>query len=746
MADYTSRAEVHGVVSLDDQMTRKLAGMQRTLDRLGTIGGKALSNLGRNIERLAIAGGIAGFFLVKDIVGAAAEFQDAMAAVEKTLDAASKTPANLKRINDGLIEMSKRIPVTAVELAEIAKIAGQLGIEGADDMLRFTETLAKLSKVTELDVAYAAENLGKLRTIFQMNADDVDHFAQVLVALENAAASSVQDILNVTRRFAGAGQAAGLSATQVAAFASTITSLGILPEAAGSSLSRLFQRTRVEFASASKKAKEFAKFLKTPFDELKKQLAKDPAGFFVKFFKRVNEILKSGTPLEKMDLAKRLKDLGIINVRDIDAVNKLAEGYEELVRQLEVAEGATTELDEAAKSRFASFQNQLQLFQNKLNAVAIVLGEALFPGLLKIMDTIGAWIETHGEEIKQFAKDVGEGFEKWMGSIKPEDISAFVGVLRSAVGWAQSLVSMFMSLPDWAKQLLIGIYVGNKLTGGAVTDLVSLLGKGLIKGVLGMTAGVVHLKAGTVIGAGMGGGPGGWSPTAGGTGGLAGLLKGLPLIGTALIGAEIANQVATGVADALRQHFPKQGQGDIMGDTLKTVVGIMTGPIGIPNLISGVSGIVAQIQAIIPLIDKPVDLSTRSVEKLKGAIWGPRNDPKGDRTMDQAEKIRSNIAKELSKAIPKNIARTKDIESLRGTALQGFGKITGKQETTNQKLGGIARRPPPKVNVKNQTRNQTNIKLNIDGRKLAHETYVHNSSSSWTMGSNWMDFGRGGAG
>ena len=44
----------------------------------------------------------------------------------------------------------------------------------------------------------------------------------------------------------------------------------------------------------------------------------------------------------------------------------------------------------------------------------------------------------------------------------------------------------------------------NKLTGGALGSIVTELGKGLIKGVLGMTAGVVHIKAGTVTGAGGG--------------------------------------------------------------------------------------------------------------------------------------------------------------------------------------------------------------------------------------------------
>lgn len=518
----SAETQLTAVLSLRDEFSRKLAGVQRNLSSLEKYGGRAVSNLSKNFERLALVGATGGFFIGKAIVQAAADFDDAMARVEKTLSVENKTPENLKAIEDGLIALSKRIPVTAVELAEIAKQAGQLGIESASDILAFTETLAKMSRVTELDVTYAAENMGKLRTLFKMSAEDLDHFGQVLVALENSGASTVQEILNVTRRFAGAAQAAGLAADETAAFASTITSLGILPEAAGSALSRLFQRTRTEFANGSKKAKEFAKFMGMPFKTLKKQLAENPAKFFMDFFKKANSILKNGTPLEKMQFAATLKSLGINNVRDIDAVNKLAEGYAELEKQMGIATDATTELDDAAKSRFASFSSRFQLFQNKLNSVAIVIGNAILPGLITAMDTLSTWIDEHEGEIAKFASDLGRNFSSFIKSIKSEDINAFVGVLKSAVGFAQDLIGAFMSLPSWAKELLIGIYVGNKLTGGVVADLVGELGKGLIKGVLGITAGMVNIftkGVNTQPGSGGGGGGGdsggGKKPTGG---------------------------------------------------------------------------------------------------------------------------------------------------------------------------------------------------------------------------------------
>lgn len=529
----SAETRLTAVLSLRDDFSRKVAGVQSSIGRLEKYGGRAATNLARNFERMAIVGATAGAFVAKNIVEAAADFEDAMARVEKTLSVENKTPQNLKAISDGLKELSTRIPITAVELAEIAKQAGQLGIESSEDILKFTELLAKLSKVTELDVTYASENMGKLMTIFAMSADELDHFGQVLVALENSGASTVQEILNVSRRFAAAGKQAGLSADQVAAFSSAITSLGVNPEAGGSALSRIFQRTGVEIAKSSDKAKEFAKFMGISMSNLEKDFAGDPARFFVDFFKKLNTVFTTGTDVERNRAKLLLTELGINNVRDINAVQLFAQGYETLAYQLGIAADATNELDEAARSRFASFASQFQLFQNKLTLVAIAIGERLFPGLIAAMDTLTTWIDEHKGDIDKFAKDLGQNFERFIKSIKGEDISALVGVLRSAVGFAQQLVSSFMSLPPWLRELLIGLYVGNKLTGGVVVDVVG----DSLKGIFNQFFARGSSPANPMWVASVGGGPGG-------PGGPMKIpwqwLAGLAVSATALVGSLVA--------------------------------------------------------------------------------------------------------------------------------------------------------------------------------------------------------------
>jgi hypothetical protein len=86
-----------------------------------------------------------------------------------------------------------------------------------------------------------------------------------------------------------------------------------------------------------------------------------------------------------------------------------------------------------------------------------------------------------------------------------------------------------------------------------VSGIVGELGKGLIKGVLGMTAGVVNLKAGVVNGGGLGGGGGG----GGGKGGVAGKTGGALITGRTFI-TGIAAAALAGLAIELAGQLGQQ--------------------------------------------------------------------------------------------------------------------------------------------------------------------------------------------
>jgi hypothetical protein len=72
---------------------------------------------------------------------------------------------------------------------------------------------------------------------------------------------------------------------------------------------------------------------------------------------------------------------------------------------------------------------------------------------------------------------------------------------------SKALLDAFTSLPSWVQTAVLTGWGLNKLTGGALGGIVGELGKGLVKGVLGMNAGVVNINAATVNGAPVAGAP-----------------------------------------------------------------------------------------------------------------------------------------------------------------------------------------------------------------------------------------------
>jgi hypothetical protein len=140
--------------------------------------------------------------------------------------------------------------------------------------------------------------------------------------------------------------------------------------------------------------------------------------------------------------------------------------------------------------------------------------KSLAIGFMPVLQKVAGFLRTQlaRPEVIQGIKDLGTGlagaFEGAMDFAMKIPWGSVIGAARGVAGAAKEIIGVFMAMPDWVKQILIGGFIANKLTGGAVSSLVGQLASGLVKGVLGINAGVVNLKAATVIGGPGGGGAG----------------------------------------------------------------------------------------------------------------------------------------------------------------------------------------------------------------------------------------------
>ena len=162
------------------------------------------------------------------------DWETGLRGVMKTNDEVFDSNGNLvysyEDLEDGLRELARTIPVTHTELAELAEIAGRLQVP-TEEVVMFTEVVAKLGETTNLTSEDAAEQLGKFINITGASTDTVLNLANALVELGNNTAASERETLRMSTRWASTGDIIGMTDDQILALSASVISLGIRTEA-----------------------------------------------------------------------------------------------------------------------------------------------------------------------------------------------------------------------------------------------------------------------------------------------------------------------------------------------------------------------------------------------------------------------------------------------------------------------------------------------------------------------------------
>ncbi len=334
------------------------------------------------------------------------------------------------------------------------------------------------------------------------------------------------------------------------------------------------------------------------------------------------------------------------------------------------------EFGKAGAAAGTGFAADISRANDAIDDAKISIAQGLMPALGEVAREISKTFKD--PQVTQGLKDLGTGIgdviKCGVAFAKTVPWDKIASALGTAAGFAKDLLNAFLGLPTWVQTAVITGWGLNKLTGGFLTDLAS----GLIKGVLGINAGVVNINAATVVGGGgvpvPAGGPPGFSPTAQGTGGLSGLIKGIPIIGAALAGAEFANIAAPVIADKIKGVTPEVSSGIASGATT-AIIGALTGPLGFPNLISGIQTIAGNIGALIPLIDaQPKEdvggKITSLFDRFPGEIGAAVETAGAQRDAETSSQIASLIAAQGP------ITKTSDVQALQAVTENGLSTVS----------------------------------------------------------------------
>lgn len=515
MASKIQRELAFLLTGRDVSASKAMRGVSKEVSQLGSIGAKAGTNLSRNIQRAAVVGATAAAGAIGYAIKTAQDFESATAGVAKTVD------GDITQIVEGLRGMARQAPVSYEELAGIAEAAGALGV-AKGDILSFTDVVAKLSVTTDLTSDSAATALGHLRTTLGLTGTDFQHFGNTLVDLGNNGASTESQILGMAEQVAGAANVVGLSTQQVLGWSAALANTGEEVEAGGSSMQRFFLETFAMVNKGGADLKTLAKVAGVTAQEFQKRFKTDASGALEDFLVKLGK-------LPKAEQAATLDKLGFKDIRITRALLKLLANTDNLTDSIDMSSKAwdtNNAMTKEAQKRFETSASQMQILKNNIDDAAATIGTQLLPQLNALAKEGVQWLATHQPEIKQFAKDLANGIRDAVNYARSLDWDAIANSLKAGAGAVKGIVDAFMALPDPVKELLVGGFAVNKVTGGLVTDLAGFLTKLAVNRMV-INAAVAQVNAGA-----LGGGGGGVGAAAGG-GGISTLGKFL-LVGEAI--------------------------------------------------------------------------------------------------------------------------------------------------------------------------------------------------------------------
>jgi TP901 family phage tail tape measure protein len=516
-----------------------LGGFEKSVGRIGRGTGQMAAGLGRIG---LIAGGLAAGGIIA-ATKAAIDYEDAFAGVRKTVDASE---AEFAALSAGFRKLSREIPVASTEFARLGEAAGALGVAKAD-ILDFTRVTALMGVTTNLTSDAAAEAFGKLGTILKLTGKDYEHLADVIVKLGNEGASTESDIVAITLRFAAAGRVAGLTADQIAALASAASSMGIEVESAGSSLSRLFGNMAKEVASASEEGQLFAKLTGRSMKRITQDIR---SGKTLDVFRDLLVTLKG---MDAIARARTLENLGIGNIRDINAISLMADGIETVDKALLTAKNSAGALSVEAGKRFDTVASKLTLLKNNVIDAAISFGEGLTPAIGRAAEKLAGFLKAGGAgELKQLGKDLGD----FIDSI---DWKQVIDGAKTTFGIVKSIVGVVGTLPKEVLAAAAAFLVLNKASGGLLGAGIGNIAGGLASGIAtGLARGLASAGIGKLFvqpvfvtnpGFGAGGGVGGAAAGSAKAGGVLRAVSSVFVVG-----------VAASVAEAISEPIQQLGR------------------------------------------------------------------------------------------------------------------------------------------------------------------------------------------
>lgn len=354
------------------QGVRALGQVSDAVNDMGSKVGRTMLDVTKNVLKWsAITTGIL-VSLTGLAVKFGADYESSLVGVQKTT---GLTSTEIRVLGKDFLDLSERIPVTAKGMADIGQIAGQLGIQSRDDILAFTETIAKIAVVTDLTEESAAESMARLSNIFGLPIQNIEKTGSVINELENTTTATAPLLVNFMQRLSVSSKQLGLSFADVGGISATLIDLAFNAELGGTAVSKTF-------TAMIQDAEGFGAQMGLTADEFRASLQRDAIGTILQWANAIKAL-----PQEEM--IDQLNEVGVEGARALSVFGALTDATELLEKNTRTANDEFergTSLQKEFDIFVASTANQFKLLMNRVKNTATAIGLEMLP---VVKDLIG---------------------------------------------------------------------------------------------------------------------------------------------------------------------------------------------------------------------------------------------------------------------------------------------------------------------------------------------------------------------
>lgn len=387
-------------------MSNVAAGMDVQVNLVDNVS-QGLKTVQSGIIRLvgAITAATAAAAAVGYPIREAVQYERALANIAKTT---GFTESQINRVGRALLDLSTTTSRSAVELAEIATVAGQLGLgvtAGVQGIIEFTQVVGEAATALNILEEEAAKMGATILNIFKYEAGDARNILSVINELSNTSVARGEEIADIVSRI---GSIAGLAFPQVAALAAYSKDLGVSTEVAGTSFVKIFTRMLSS-------AENFSALMQVSTEEWIAMVEEDAVGALQSAAAAVAEL---GAAAQASTINK-LFGQGRVYALTAKIVEDASNSFQLLDRHVATA---NTQMEEGTSigREFAAVmgttEEQVKQTGNVITALATTAGQATLPVIKELLADLREWASD--PVTQEVFLDLGEqlaGFVRWLG-------------------------------------------------------------------------------------------------------------------------------------------------------------------------------------------------------------------------------------------------------------------------------------------------------------------------------------------